>query len=286
MAENTQVATKGRADRAILWAIVAPAVLIAAVVLLVGLPLGAVWIMNMSGCCLTGGSERVITFWASMIAGFLTLFGMLVTGVFVLTAFKNKAEAQSEARQVAHEVSKAAAHQAAQTFLKERKGELFQELHEAADEVAQQAAKIKDLRNKATELEKNVSALTEATSKAQGAIDAAWEVTSNAANAAQGAIGEAQEAIGEAREATSNAASTAQEAIGEAREATSNAASAAQEAIGEAREATSDAASAAQEAIGRARQDAEDAARAVREFSDRATGGTPQPEGDSEQPGE
>ena len=279
MAENTQVATKGRADRAVLWAVIAPAVLIAAVVLLVGLPLGAVWIMNMSGCCLTGGSERVITFWASMIAGFLTLFGMLVTGVFVLTAFKNKAEAQSEARQVAHEVSKAAAHQAAQTFLEERKGELFQSLHEAVDEVAQQAAKIKDLRNKATELVKDVSELTDAASKAQGTIDTARDATSNAASKAQGAIDAA-------RDATSDAASKAQGAIDAARDATSGAASAAQKAIGEAREATSDAASAAQEAIHRARQDAEDAARAVREFADRTTGGTPQPEGEPEQPGE
>lgn len=83
------------------WAVIVPAVLIAAVVLLIGLPLGAVWIVNSSGCCLTSSPEDMVTFWASMIAGFLALFGMLITGVFFITAFQVHTTARNEAQHVA-----------------------------------------------------------------------------------------------------------------------------------------------------------------------------------------
>ena len=53
-----------------------------------GLPLGAVFIVNSSGCCFANGPEGVVTFWAALTAGFLALFGMLITGVFIITAFK------------------------------------------------------------------------------------------------------------------------------------------------------------------------------------------------------
>lgn len=85
------------------WIVIVPVTLISAVVLLVGLPLGAVLIVNYSGCCLANGTEQVVTFWAAMIAGFLALFGMVVTGVFVITAFRVDATARAKAQLSARE---------------------------------------------------------------------------------------------------------------------------------------------------------------------------------------
>ena len=119
-------------DKKIPWRLVS-FVAIAAVVLLVGLPIGAVLIVNLSGCCFANGPENVITFWASMIAGFLTLFGMVVTGVFVLTSFKVEKTAIAEAQVVAREQ--------ALTFLTLHKEELIEELKNAVDKVKQKAEK-------------------------------------------------------------------------------------------------------------------------------------------------
>lgn len=194
-------------DGSIPWRIVS-FVSIVAVVLLVGLPVGAVLIVKLTGCCFTSGPENVITFWASMIAGFLTLFGMVVTGVFVLTAFKTKeiakAEAQSEARKTAQEV----AGTATDVFLQDRRGRLFRELKTAMDEVAEQAANVEKLGQDVEDIGANVKALHE---QATEAITAAQESATNAAR-------EAQAAIGEARDQTTSGASEAQEAIGRARE--------------------------------------------------------------------
>lgn len=90
----------GGADRMnpIQWHVIVPIILIGAVVLLFGLPIGAVWVVNSSGCCLANGTESLVTFWASLSAGFLALFGMVVTGVFIVTAFRVNAEARAEAR--------------------------------------------------------------------------------------------------------------------------------------------------------------------------------------------
>ena len=75
------------------------AVLIAAVGLLTGLPLGAVWIVSKSGCCVFDAMENVATFWGSLTAGFLALFGMLIAGVYVITAFRTDAMARAEAHE-------------------------------------------------------------------------------------------------------------------------------------------------------------------------------------------
>lgn len=174
------------------WAVVVPAVLVAAVVLLVGLPLGTVLIMNASGCCLTGGPEKVITFWASMIAGFLTLFGMIVTGIFVLTSFKTKeiatAEAQSESRRVAQSVSKFVASQTTQTFIQDRKGEMFQQLEQARDDAAKVAAEVK-------ELDQEIARVRTEATRLQSEIMTVRDETNNAARAAQEAIGAAAQEV-------------------------------------------------------------------------------------------
>ena len=249
--------------RVIFWLlIITPVVLIAAIVLLVGLPLGTVWIMNSADCCLTDNHESAVSFWASMIGGFLALFGMIITAAFIITAFRVDATAQAKAQVVAQK--------AVWNYLKNEQAEL-----------------VKDL--------KCVKALVEEVKKcgksAQEAMVAAQNATTDAAREAQEAIAraledvetqqkEASSAIVAARDATTNAASQAQEGIAGAVEDVETQQREASSAIVAARDATTDAASQAQAAIGNARQEAEAAAREVRERADRGIEGTPPTEGD------
>lgn len=249
--------------RVIFWLlIITPVVLIAAIVLLVGLPLGTVWIMNSADCCLTDNHESAVSFWASMIGGFLALFGMIITAAFIITAFRVDATAQAKAQVVAQK--------AVWNYLKNEQAEL-----------------VKDL--------KCVKALVEEVKKcgksAQEAMVAAQNATTDAAREAQEAIAralenveaqqeEASSTIVAARDATTNAASQAQEGIAGAVEDVETQQREASSAIVAARDATNDAASQAQAAIGNARQEAEAAAREVRERADRGIEGTPPTEGD------
>lgn len=256
-------------DKKIPWRLVS-FIAIAALVLLVGLPIGAVLIVNLSGCCFANSPENVITFWASMIAGFLTLFGMVVTGVFVLVAFKTKeiakAEAQSEANETARSVAVFEARKAAETFIRSRRGELFEALEQAKDDVADAATNVKRFGEEVVTIRADATALH---SEATEEIAAARDQTLNTAR-------EAQADIGGAQDQTTTVAREAQVAIGGARDQTTNVAGEAQAAIGEARGQTTSAANEAQEAIGRAQEEAEAAARTVRELADRAAGGTAQ----------
>lgn len=266
-------------DLKIRWTVVVPAVLIAAAVLLVGLPLGAVSIMNSTGCCLGNGPEKIITFWASMIAGFLALFGMLLTGVFVITSLRveatARAQAQSEAQKTASKVSRDTAKRAAERFIRSHKGEMFEELERATDGVAQVAAKAEELdrgvENSKGELEKLKGEITTLQNEAvnvRTAIDEAQQRTTNLAN-------EAQRNIDGARERIDAGANEAQQAIDGARERIGTVANEAQGTIDGAREDVERRRGEAIGAIDNARQDVETAARAARDRIDRA-GESPQ----------
>ena len=266
-------------DLKIRWAVVVPAVLIAAAVLLVGLPLGAVSIMNSTGCCLGNGPEKIITFWASMIAGFLALFGMLLTGVFVITSLRVEATARAQAQSVAHEtaseVSRDTAKQAAERFIRSHKGEMFEELERATDGVAQVAAKAEELdrgvENSKGELEKlkgEVTTLQNEAMNARTAIDEAQQQTTNLAN-------EAQRTIDGAREQIDAGANEAQQAIDGARERIGTMANEARGTIDGARQDVERRRGEAIGTIDNARQDVETAARAARDRIDRA-GESPQ----------
>ena len=261
-------------DLKIRWAVVVPAVLIAAAVLLVGLPLGAVLIMNSTGCCLGNGPEKIITFWASMIAGFLALFGMLLTGVFVITSLRVEATARAQAQSVAHEtaseVSRDTAKQAAERFIRSHKGEMFEELERATDGAAQVAAKAEELdlgvENSKGELEKlkgEVTTLQNEAMNARTAIDEAQQQTTNLAN-------EAQRNIDGAREQIDAGANEAQQAIDGAREQIVAVANEARGTIDGARQDVERRHGEAIGAIDNARQDVETAASAARDRIDRA----------------
>ena len=70
---------------------------------LVGLPLGALAIVHLTGCCSNESLTSFFTFWGSVLAGMLALFGMLIAAVFVITALRIDKSAEAEARSAAEE---------------------------------------------------------------------------------------------------------------------------------------------------------------------------------------
>ena len=240
------------------WVVVVLITSITALVLLLGLPLAAVWIASNSGCCMASGAEYAITFWASMIAGFLTLFGLVLTAVFVITAFRTEQTAQVEAHRTAEESTR--------TYLKRHKKKLLKEMEVARDCVtACSDSIVKQIQKRHTE--------------ARDKIDEAENRTNDAAN-------EAQAAIAGVRDATAKAVREAEDAIVAERNQTTKTANEAQAAISEAGQAVERGREEAMRTIDDARQEAEAAARAVRERADRATGGPAPTEEGPERPDE
>lgn len=60
-----------------------------ALLTLVALPLGALWISSNSFCCFDNNSlQNQLTFWAAMLGGFIALFGIVISGLFVVFALR------------------------------------------------------------------------------------------------------------------------------------------------------------------------------------------------------
>ena len=174
------------------WVVITLITAVMAVVLLFGLPLGAVWVVSNSGCCMASGPEYVITFWASMIAGFLALFGMVLTAVFIITALRTEQTARVQARR--------AADKAARTYVKRHKEGVLKEMDVARDCVtACSDSIIGQIQKRHTEARKKIdeaeNETTKAAREAGDAIVAVRNQTTNAADEAQAAISAAGQAV-------------------------------------------------------------------------------------------
>lgn len=262
-------------DKQIPWRLVS-VVLIAAVVLLVGLPIGTVLIVNLSGCCLTSGPEHIITFWASMIAGFLTLFGMVITGVFVLTAFKTEANAANEARKEARKTAKKAANEVAREVAwgvaMSTKDHAVKEAREAAEDVARGTARLY-LRDHRAELISELDKMEVDVKGVAGEVkDEMRKVTGSVRELAE----DAQRQIGSAREDVGRLGDEAKEAIDRAQQEASIAAETAHQQIDSAKQVVENKRDEVIDAIGQAQQEVD----AARQRFDRTAGDPPEEEGD------
>ena len=74
------------------------------VLTLVILPLGAFWIASSTDCCFTDSSSNLLSFWAAILGGFIALFGMVISGLFVAISFRIDSAAKSEAIKAANEI--------------------------------------------------------------------------------------------------------------------------------------------------------------------------------------
>ena len=205
--------TTGSKGTEIPFRVVVPIVLIGAVVLLMGLPLGAVFIVNSSGCCFANGPEGVVTFWAALTAGFLALFGMLITGVFIITAFKVDDKARAEAWE--------AADKAVTSYLNRYSEKELQKIAEIKDELFQKIAEIKGRIEKAVQsIETQRAEAAEAIANEQQAATEAANESKREVEAARAGVEEqhskAISAIDRLREEVENAAEDARERIAQA----------------------------------------------------------------------
>lgn len=76
-------------------------IVVAAPIMLVGLPLATLWIVQQTGCCANASVASVENFWGSLITGMLALFGTLVAAVFIITSFRIDKSAKAEAESAA-----------------------------------------------------------------------------------------------------------------------------------------------------------------------------------------
>lgn len=84
--------------------VVVASILAVGVVTLIALPLGAVSIVSSSGCCFTDSASDLLTFWAAILGGFIAFFGMVISGLFVVFAFRIDNAAKSETIKAVHEL--------------------------------------------------------------------------------------------------------------------------------------------------------------------------------------
>ena len=202
------------------WRVVVPIVMIGAVVLLMALPLGAVWIVSNSGCCVFDGMENVATFWGALTAGFLALFGMLIAGVYVITAFRTDATARAEARD------------AVATYIDRHRKSFYKDLNKFHKTVKQRTecvvlksteviGKIESHREEVTKAAKEASDgivlklkdVEDQRSDAVRRIDAARGAVETAANTAREAVEAATEVARDAAQAAADAQDTVRAAV-------------------------------------------------------------------------
>ena len=184
MAKSKREETLGKFSPAFLFVGFA----IAAPITLVGLPLGALWVAHEFGCCTTNSIEQLISFWGSVLGGMLALFGMLITAVFVISAFRIDKSAKAEAGVAAAEY--------AGKFFVEYKCEVMRKIDE--------------------EMDKATKSIDAASTDTQTAKDAAIVDINAAKSAAESTSRDAISAIVEVRENVAGKGKEATEAIDQA----------------------------------------------------------------------
>ena len=197
------------------WSIIVPVAIVAAVVLLVGLPLGALGIVHYSGCCFSDGPEDVVTFWAALTAGFLALFGGLITAVFIITAFRIDTTAKMEARLQAD--------RALDTYLKRYKKKAFDQIEGFVGEVDRCRSEAKK------NIEGHEKAIEQRRDRANEAINGLQQEVQQRWDAASKTIEETQKKVAEEADTASQSFTTLQNDV-------ANRASAARQSITDVRE--------------------------------------------------
>ena len=153
-----------------------------------------------------------MTFWAALTAGFLALFGMLITGVFIITAFKVDDKARAEAWE--------AADKAVTSYLNRYSEKELQKIAEIAEikgRIEKAVQSIETQRAEAAEAIANEQqAATEAANESKREIEAARAGVEEARAGVEEQHSKAISAIDRLREEVENAAEDARERIAQA----------------------------------------------------------------------
>ena len=112
-------------------------------VTLVGFPLLALNVAQGVDCCFNESVAGLITFWAAVLAGMLALFGLLISGIYIFTAFKidigAKKAARDEAFETAERIAPEAAKTAAGEFYEKYRSRELQNFRDVVEEITQSA---------------------------------------------------------------------------------------------------------------------------------------------------
>ena len=176
-----------------------PVAIVAAVILLVGLPLGALGIVHYSGCCFADGPEDVVTFWAALTAGFLALFGGLITAVFIITAFRIDTTAKMEARLQADK--------ALDTYLRRYKDNVIKQIEDVVEQVSRRG------HNAKAGIEKCEKEVRKGRDTAKDMIEQYKEEVERRRNAANDAIGRLQDQVAKEAETAKQSIETLQSGV-------------------------------------------------------------------------
>ena len=137
-----------------------------ALLTLVALPLGSVWISSNSVCCFDNNAlSDQLTFWAAMLGGFIALFGIVISGLFVVFALRIDRGATMEASR--HAV------RAAIEFIESNPPSLFGKFKEKTDKFASLVKeKEEKIKKKADEMEESLKDIQERLNQANQEADA------------------------------------------------------------------------------------------------------------------
>ena len=142
---------------------------VAAIIMLVGLPLGALLVTQGSDCCHPDTLPDLITFWGAVLAAMLTLFGLLISGIYIFTAFKidigAKKAARDQALETAERMLPEAVNEAAKEFYKKYRSSALKDFEDVMEEHTQsigtRSKSVKEALNAAEREAKEALALAE-----------------------------------------------------------------------------------------------------------------------------
>ena len=274
------------------------AFLAAAPIALVVFPLFALKITADADCCFDDSPSDLMTFWGAVLAGMLALFGLLISGIYIFTAFKidigAKKAARDQAWETAERVAPGAAQDAAMSFYEKYRKRELANLKSVLDEHLERTSEHSEFVNKALDkarakaesvmklaessqsgMENSVASFNQAASEKRGEMDERASGIRDLAIASEANINSVVDGVKRAAKNAEDAADAAQRAAQKAKEFSDEAnLGGVVDQAKEASEKAAEAARSAEQSAQKAKQSADEAERHAR----RASGGDPAPE--------
>ena len=197
---------------------------VVACITLVGFPLLALKITQGADCCFNDSLSNLMTFWGAVLAGFLALFGILISGLYIFTALRidrgAKSEARNEAREVAEEAAKKWSQEEAKSFFERYRKDELRKLDDAVSEVESKASLSSQTMNRQVKHVEDFSNATQThIEQASASVDSASQSAKAAAERSSELSASSEVHIREAVERARKGATAANDAAMEAKSA-------------------------------------------------------------------
>ena len=188
---------------------IAAAILGTGILVLVILPLGAYWIASSTNCCFTDSTSNLLTFWAAILGGFIALFGMVISGLFVVIQIRIDNASKSEATRAVNEVLGEYLQVNEDTII-----ENFRTMVEASEKLIEGA--VKETKQKAKSAQEEIAETTSNVKEAsERAVADIAKYSSQVEQAQNRAVRQIQQAGAQVGDARNGAASRISELVAE-----------------------------------------------------------------------